>query len=229
LFGNKQDQKDRTEIVLSITPHILRGLKRPDIQHTEFWSGTEANLHVRAMPQQSTVKSGPESANTSDSSNQSGQSNQSSVFTNATQPEIPAKNVLLSWDGPAKVKAGEEFKLALKVKADGSIRSLPLQLGYDPQMLQVTDIEEGTFFGQNNGKTSFSKNIDAANGKAFVSVARSDVNGANGEGVAMYIKARALTDVSASAVKVLQASAITQSGVQPTVSIPAAWGAAASQ
>jgi general secretion pathway protein D len=231
LFGSKQDQNDKTEIVLSITPHILRGLKRPDISQSEFWSGTETNLRSKPMSFQSREPNKPSSpsAPTDNTDPTAADGQTSSALTNAAQAEVPARNVQLSWQGPATVKAGDTFKVALMAKADGTIRSLPLQLGYDPKVMQITDIVEGPFFAQNNGKTSFSKNIDTANGKAFVSVARSDVSGANGEGAVIYVNARALTDVGPSAIKVLQASAIAQSDVQPALAIPPAWGIATPQ
>jgi general secretion pathway protein D len=42
LFGMAQDSDTRTEIVLLITPHIVRGLDVPGIGQQEFLSGTEA-------------------------------------------------------------------------------------------------------------------------------------------------------------------------------------------
>ena len=43
LFGMAQDNDTRTEIVLLITPHIVRGLDVPGIGQQEFLSGTEAS------------------------------------------------------------------------------------------------------------------------------------------------------------------------------------------
>jgi general secretion pathway protein D len=136
---------------------------------------------------------------------------------------VSARNVQLTWQGPAKAKPGEDIKIALRVKSDGAIRSLPLQLGYDPKTLHVTDISEGTFFSQNNGTTSFSKNIDASNGRAFVSVSRSDAAGVAGEGVALIVTARPVAPSGDIELKVLQASAFAQSDKQPETALPVPW------
>jgi general secretion pathway protein D len=45
LFGSHRDQNDKTELVLSITPHIVRKQQRAPADTTEFWYGTESSAH----------------------------------------------------------------------------------------------------------------------------------------------------------------------------------------
>lgn len=47
LFGSQRDQRDRTEIVLSITPRIVRAVQRPPAAASEFGAGTEASFRRR--------------------------------------------------------------------------------------------------------------------------------------------------------------------------------------
>jgi len=47
LFGSTRDQLDRTEIVLSITPHLVRTVQRPAASASEFGAGTEASFRRR--------------------------------------------------------------------------------------------------------------------------------------------------------------------------------------
>ena len=44
LFSNNQNEKTKTEIVLLITPHIVRNIIRPDVAASEFSSGTESSI-----------------------------------------------------------------------------------------------------------------------------------------------------------------------------------------
>ncbi|MBB3119638.1 secretin N-terminal domain-containing protein [Pseudoduganella violacea] len=44
LFGASHDDTQKTEIVLSITPHLLRNVQRPEASISEFAAGTEANF-----------------------------------------------------------------------------------------------------------------------------------------------------------------------------------------
>jgi general secretion pathway protein D len=45
LFGATTDDDKDTEIVLSITPHLVRNIQRPDASLAYFTSGTESNMH----------------------------------------------------------------------------------------------------------------------------------------------------------------------------------------
>ncbi len=47
LFGSKHTDKVKTEIVLSITPRLIRNAKRPELATSEFDSGTEASVKAR--------------------------------------------------------------------------------------------------------------------------------------------------------------------------------------
>jgi len=47
LFGSRQDTRDKTEVVLSITPHLVRNIQRPAANVAEFSAGTEASFRRR--------------------------------------------------------------------------------------------------------------------------------------------------------------------------------------
>ncbi|KQV45527.1 secretin N-terminal domain-containing protein [Duganella sp. Root336D2] len=60
LFGTQTDDKQKTEIVLSITPHLVRNLQRPETSVAEFSAGTEANFRRKpdVAPRQAVVLPG---------------------------------------------------------------------------------------------------------------------------------------------------------------------------
>ena len=47
LFGSQRDGNDKTEIVLSITPHLIRNIQRPAASASEFTAGTENSFRRR--------------------------------------------------------------------------------------------------------------------------------------------------------------------------------------
>jgi general secretion pathway protein D len=47
LFGSRSDEGQKTELMLSITPRLVRGMARPALARTEFDSGTESSLRAR--------------------------------------------------------------------------------------------------------------------------------------------------------------------------------------
>lgn len=81
----------------------------------------------------------------------------------AATPSAPAaaggsvKPAQLRWDGPERVKAGSVFNLALKVTSDEPLRSAPLRVSYDAQLLEAVGVRPGKFFA---GDASFSYRID---------------------------------------------------------------------
>ena len=42
LFGSRKTDREKSEIVLAVTPRIIRGHQRPSSETTEFWYGTES-------------------------------------------------------------------------------------------------------------------------------------------------------------------------------------------
>lgn len=47
LFGSTNDNKQKTEIILSITPHLIRNIQRPDATAAQFKAGTETSFKPR--------------------------------------------------------------------------------------------------------------------------------------------------------------------------------------
>jgi cohesin domain-containing protein len=75
----------------------------------------------------------------------------------------------LRWDGPAQVRAGSTFRVALKVTSAEAVRAAPVQLNYDPQVVRPIAVRAGGFFSDG----MFSYRVNPA-GSIFV--------GASGKG-----------------------------------------------
>lgn len=212
LFSGQQNNRDKTEIVLSITPRIVRNVQRPEAAAAEFWSGTESALRTKSL----TLSPANSPAGTEGD-------NRTAAGTGAfdrTAPVGPAKSASLTWQGPTQAKAGETIKLALRLKTDGTVRSLPFQASFDASALQIVEIAEGGFFKQDGGSTSFSSNVDPATGKFFVSVTRSDVEGAIGEDTVAVVTLRALAAKAPAEIRLLSATPISQGEKPPAVALP---------
>ena len=216
LFGGRSDSKKKTEIVMSITPRMIRNLQIPDADQSEFWSGSENNLRTRPLSFQA---SNP----TASDAGMGGVGVGTPILSNVQSEALPiAENVAVTWAGPAEVRQGEQFKLRLLVKSDGALRVLPLQAAFDPSVLQVVSISEGNFFKQDDGASSFSSNVDATAGKFFVSASRTATMGAQGEGAVAEVTLRALGP-AATNVRLLTVEPISDGGKTPAASLPPAF------
>jgi general secretion pathway protein D len=222
LFGSQKDEAERTEILLSITPRIVRSIRRPDLRAAEFASGTEANigaqpLHLRILEPEKTDAKAPAAPT-------SAVSPRPALAENSPQPAVtppvtavapPAAGavvgpaVSLSWQSPAQIKLGEQFSAVLRVNTQGALRGLPLLVGFDPQLLQVVGLQEGDFFKQGGAAISFSQRIDPAQGKVFVATVRQGAAGSdpgiNGTGGLVTVTFKAIK-AGAARVQLLSAS-----------------------
>ena len=220
LFSSHGDDKQKTEIVLSITPHLIRNLKRPEAIASQFWSGSEETLRTTPLALQpaktasSAMKAMPPDVQ--------GAREPQAANADADVGKTPT-SIALSWQGPKQVKPGEQFQLGLNLKANGGLRSMPFQIAYDPAALKVVNVAEGEFFKQNGVQTSFVSNVDAAAGKIFVGVARSGVEAAAGEDSLATINFKALAGHPKTDVKLLVATPVGSGDKLPDPDLPDAY------
>ena len=197
LFSSQRDQTERTELVLAITPRVIRNLRRPDASETELWVGTDASPRIRAVGGQlpSRIVAMPEVGSGATGAAQPAAARQDLPTLPLPPPaarETPAApsqgSVVLQWKGPESTKVGEVFSVALEINSNQALRGAPIQLRYDAQRLQLLDVEEGGFFGRDGAPTSFTKQIDAASGVARAGVLRNQASGSAGAGSVVVLK-----------------------------------------
>lgn len=210
LFGSQRNDNQKTEIVLSITPRLIRGLVRPDAMTSEFWSGTEARLSTRPLVITS-VDPGVSSALSAGSVGAGGSSN---------PPAQALSQALFNWRGPSSVKVGNEVRVELLVKSERPLRGLPLQISFDPATFDFVRLEEGEFFRQGGAKTSFAHNIDQAAGRVFVGINRSASDGAQGEATVLSVVLKSKVAKPGAEINVVAATPVVLGTGAVTVSLP---------
>jgi general secretion pathway protein D len=95
LFGSQNDDTSRSEIVLSITPHILRSVRRPDLRTAQFDSGTESNVGGRGP--------GPGSAGSPAAPQEPARSPMTGGDDAPAQPDVAASAKPPGVEGPKKI------------------------------------------------------------------------------------------------------------------------------
>ena len=222
LFGSQKDDTQRSEIVLSITPRVIRSIQRPDLVAAEFDSGTDANIGGRGLflgTAEAEIKpAGAGSVNTTSAvpanpvqpSSSPPPANASAPIGNGINNE--PKNAVggpisFNWQGPNQVKVGDQFSAVLRINSQGAVRGLPLLVGFDPSVLQVMNVQEGDFLKQANGQTAFNNRVDPAQGKIFVAAVRQNTTGSdagvNGAGNVMMVNFKAIKAAPAAKVQLL--------------------------
>jgi general secretion pathway protein D len=235
LFGNQADDGSKTEIVLSITPRILRNVQRLDAATMEFDAGTENSLGGR-------IASGASSQSTQNSTTL--QSNSAIVPTPAqsntpatsavtdtslnrpnpvTTTGAPAPTVAaqIKWQGPTQLKVGDVFAVQLVMQADQPVVSVPLAIGFDTKTLQITSVLEGEFLKQGGAQTSFASRVDPS-GQILITGTRSGETGAALPGVFATINLKAIAAANTgSRIQLLTVSPIVLGGKGISTPVPA--------
>ncbi|PKO66531.1 MAG: general secretion pathway protein GspD [Betaproteobacteria bacterium HGW-Betaproteobacteria-14] len=197
LFSSHKDDTQKTEIVLSITPRLMRAVRRPDLVIAEFESGTESSIGRRTLALRSSpegeVRPGGGAASAAPSGALPAQAaGQREADAKAAQPSsTTGSGFSLGWQGPSQVKAGDQFSLALRVQAQQAVMSLPLLIGFDPTLMQVVSVAEGDFLRQGGAQTNFTSRIDPQTGQVFIGAMRQG-GGTDGAGTLMNLTFKAL-------------------------------------
>ena len=98
----------------------------------------------------------------------------------------PAKAAQLRWRGPESVRAGAAFNVALHISSEQQLRATPMQLRFEPELLESLGARAGKFFGQ--GSFSYRTNPE---GTIFVGAAgRGAAPGADAELVVFTFRPR---------------------------------------
>ncbi|WP_239481941.1 secretin N-terminal domain-containing protein [Zestomonas insulae] len=187
LFGSNQDTVGKSELVLAITPRVVRNLPYQSPSDMEFATGTETSLRTRPMRVPVAVAAADASP--------LAEPNLSLPGTSALpHPAVDADTgeLLLHWVGPAQMRAGEEAVIELQAEAGHPLRSSTLQVAYDPARLKVLEVVEGDLLRSDANRTSFTPRLDENNGVLVATQARSGNTGATGAGGLLRLRVRAL-------------------------------------
>lgn len=220
LFASQRDDNQRTEIVLSVTPRIVRNIRRPDLNQAEFWSGTENDVRSRPL-----VLGAKPAEPRGDAASLAAAAPTAPAGGGALPPgaaagagATPAAAVPLSLQlqAPQELKVGEVFSVQVNVKSAVPLRGMPVQLEFSPQTLQVMDAEEGLFFRQDDAPISKTKTLEQASGHATMAVLRNGADGVSGNGTVASFRFKALAAGKAE-VRISSARPIAGVAVPPPV------------
>ena len=196
LLSSNNDSKTKGELILAITPRIVRALMVPDSDVSSFWSGREDEPSATNPYSIFTPEPDFEKIDTSLSPPKEPAASPSSP---AGRSPVPPPVVLpviergsMSLQAPSSVTVGQQF--TVEVKADGvkELYSAPFNLIYDPLFAEFVSATEGGYLKQDGKPTTFSAVNDPAGGKVAIALHRNgEVGGVTGNGVLLTATFRA--------------------------------------
>jgi len=210
LLSNTGDKRDKTELILALTPRIVRLPAAPEPSLASFWSGREDDPSTTSP--YSSFAQEPEftAEKTATPQKPSGRLLPSEIVSPSVppapaaipvpaaipapaaipeQPQTPVaepqKNITgtLSLTAPASVTVGQQFSIALNAAGVQNLYSAPFVLTYDPDLIEFGAIGEGGFLRQDGKQTEFKTSAAKDAGQVRVVLKRvGNVGGVNGSG-----------------------------------------------
>ncbi len=202
IFTYTKKDISRTDLIIALTPHIIR---LPDLQPEDsnpIFSGTEDNYQYGTRTPQwydNVPEAELEQKGAQDSLPVPG----TAVPEDIPESRPPLKEIPGIPSAPAEVfifpavrRAGLNniFTVEVRIKNASNVGSVPFYINYDPKIIQAVEAVEGGFLKQGGASTSFMFfPDDTLNGSAIMGYSRlGQDSGADGSGVLAILKFKAL-------------------------------------
>ena len=197
LFSEQTHQLQEDEVLIVLTPHIVRLPSITAENLRTLAAGTDTNARVYHDGEQGSAAPAlpgpPPSAPTTQTS---------------PQPTNAASTAQLHFEPTrAILKAGDSTTLGLAISNVNDLFSIPLLIHYDPSVIRVEDVRDGGFLSGGDQGIAIVHSIDQAHGQIIISVTRKpSTPGVNGSGTLLGIVIRGLAP-GTSPLQVLQVNA----------------------
>ncbi|MFZ4626302.1 MAG: secretin N-terminal domain-containing protein, partial [Rhodoferax sp.] len=201
LFGIEHNEWSNRELVLVITPHIIRNNQVSEADLLELWSGTESNIKYTAPDLKvaaatgvlNQAAAGPASAAGSPrnrpiafraptTQTQSAATATATASAAAAAPALAMPTTALAFvlSGPAQAKVGDTINIAVNTQGGAALNALAFTLSYDSEVLKPVAVNEGTLSRRTGIKAIFDGKVDEA--AASITVDLTVESGAVGSG-----------------------------------------------
>jgi general secretion pathway protein D len=200
LFSDKSKEIEEDEVLIILTPHILRFPSITAANLRSIAAGTDTN--ARVFREDGLPVSGPATANSSSQP--------------AAPSSVPASSLAMSSSpagqlrfdpGTVSLHRGESTTMGLAISNVHDLYSIPLMIQYDPKVVQVEDVRNGGFLSGGTQDIAIVQRIDAEKGQVIVSATRQPNSpGVNGTGTIIGLVVRGVAPGS-SPLQILQVNA----------------------
>lgn len=190
LFSNVEKNKAKTDIVMTITPRIIRTFETPEKPLQSFWSGTEETYSTRPLfsefPTVGEVRSEPEGAPVPSAPvpsaplPPSGQSRTAPIQPQSETRLVPILSVL-----PRESTTTVNGPVNIEVRVDNAkdLSSATMSIAFDPTVLTLKEVVEGDFMKKDGKNVSLVSSTPPNGGAVDVQINRvTDEKGISGSG-----------------------------------------------
>ena len=235
LFGQTNTEHSENEIVFVLIPHIVRSADINEMNQQALEVGTANAIELRrvshaipaaekpaaAPPQPATPAAAPANAPATPPNAAPTAPPAQSMEAQTSAPPAPSSapaegGVSFSFD-PASTtqKTGAMFPVNIAITGAQNAYSVPLQVGYDPKVLQVVNVSNGNFLSQDGQAVAIVHRNDDSSGTLQITATRPP--GAKGvSGVGTIVTITFMAKAAGQSVLVIGKGAVLDPGMQST-------------
>jgi general secretion pathway protein D len=189
LFGQTTQDHSENEIVFAIVPHIIRATDVNELNQRAIDIGTATTIELRHVSKQQATPAQPSSPSIQLLPNQPP----------AGQPPAPNSGggtASFLFDPPTiQATKGNTFVVNLLISGAQNVHSVPVQLNYDPKMLQLVNVSNGGFLSQDGQAVALVHREDETVGQSQITATRPPgAGGVSGQGAVVTLTFQAKSD-----------------------------------
>jgi general secretion pathway protein D len=185
LFGQTNTDHSETETVFAMIPHIVRARDVTDSNDRAIDVGTASTISLRHRSPQPAV----ESATPAATPGMTPAPSENAAAPSGPQTGSPAAPASFAFDPPSITqKAGATFTVNVMLSGAQNAYSVPLQVSYDPKVLQVVNVSNGSFLSQDGQAVALVHRDDDSTGTLQITATRPPgAPGVSGQGAVVTL------------------------------------------
>lgn len=181
-FSQTNTEHSENEIVFVLIPHIVRDFELNDVNNKAIDVGTDTGLQINQVSQTTATA---EPATTQSSGVGAAPAPAQTPAAPATEtPAAPANGASFAFDPPTvNCAKGSTFAVNVMLNGAQNVYAVPLQVTYDPKLLQVVNVSNGGFLSQDGQAVALAHRENADDGTMQINATRPPgVAGLSGQG-----------------------------------------------
>jgi general secretion pathway protein D len=188
LFADNQSDHQEDEVLIVMTPRIVRIPEWTKANLRSIASGSDQNVQVRRESEIHAPTAPPPVTQQAPTNSPA-----SAGASGAANPQqAPAARVRFE-PQTLTLKAGQSVTIGVVVDNVNDLFSIPLLLQYNPAVISVEEVEHGSFLSGGTQEIAIVQRVDKEHGQAIISATRQpNTSGVNGSGTLMGIVIKGL-------------------------------------
>src|SRR5713101_1117498 len=183
LFGQTQTEHKENEIVFALTPHIVRGHEVSELNQRALEVGTDSAIELRRVSRPTAPATAPAPAPAPPA-----QPPPQAPPQAAPQAASPGTASFVFDPQNITQTAGSTFAVNVLLSGAQNVYSVPLQVSYDPKILQVVNVSNGGLLSQDGQAVALVHRDDDASGTLQITATRPPgAGGISGQGAVVTL------------------------------------------